>query len=223
MNSFCIINIFASVFVCIVADVIGFLTLSWGNQLYITIIETAFLELLMLIFLLIEYFTTRKLKDNEYAKVEIEISFDRNNADRDLANYSIIRFTETMNKSKRLNNQLENSINEEDKMIRRNSLPSKGNEREDTPEHPRSYPLSPKTRKELENLVNNPLNLSYGDEEDFWKPEDSIYAKNKPLNPLGRLRKAYEEEKIQTLTTDHKLIGEQDFDDKRVRNRNKVR
>ena len=72
MNVFCIINIFASVFVCIFADVIGFLTLSWGNQLYITIIETAFLELLMLIFLVIEFFTIRNLEDNEYAKVDIK-------------------------------------------------------------------------------------------------------------------------------------------------------
>ena len=229
MNVFCIINIFASVFVCIFADVIGFLTLSWGNQLYITIIETAFLELLMLIFLVIEFFTTRNLEDNEYAKVDIEPNKsllgdeeEDDDAEKKLRKDALKRLIEMMKRNKGLNNQLEDCINDEDNMKRRNSLPAKGNPREDTPERPRSYPLSPRTRKELENPLINPLALGYGDEEDFWEPEDNVYAESKPPDPLGKLGKTYKDGDTQTITAEQTLFREQDSDDERARNRNKV-
>ena len=124
-------------------------------------------------------------------------------------------------RNKGLNNQLEDCINEEDNMKRRNSFPAKGNEREDTPECLRSYPLSPRTRKELKDPLINPRALGYGDDEDFWEPEDNVYAESKPPDPLGKLGKTYKNGDTQTLTAEQTLFSEQDSDE-RTRNRNKV-
>ena len=181
----------------------------------------------MLIFLVIEFFITRNLEDNEYAKVYIEpnrslLGEEDEDAEKKHVKDALKRLTEMMKRKKELNNQLEDCINEEDNIKRRNSLPARGNEKEDTPERPRSYPLSPRTRNELENPLINPLALGYVDDEDFWEPEDNVYAESKPPDPLGKLGKTYKDGDTQTLTAEQTLFRGQDSDDERTRNRNKV-
>lgn len=57
-------NIIFTLFPIIFVDIIGFITLSWGNQLYITIIESLLLGLFIMILSIIEFRTAKMKPDN---------------------------------------------------------------------------------------------------------------------------------------------------------------
>jgi hypothetical protein len=218
MNIFCIINILTSIFVCIFADVLGLLSISWGNQLYITLMETLILETIMLIFLVIEFFATRKihLKD-EYSKVAIEPNMSmlsgEESAEKELRKDALRRLIEMMKRNKGMNNQLE-ELMDEDRQKRRNSLPAHENSRCSTPERAYSYPVSPRTRKDLENPLINPLTFNFdNDSESFYEPPDNVYAESKPPDPIAKIGKKYSDGDTQTITeqilfNDHQLETE---------------
>lgn len=61
-----IFNIFFCIIPLILVDIFGLIVLSWGSQLYITIIESLVLSLLMLIITLIEIKTSWSLAWDYY-------------------------------------------------------------------------------------------------------------------------------------------------------------
>ena len=62
-------NIFFCILPIIIVDIFGLITLSWGSQLYITMIETLILCLLLLLFTLIEMKTARSII-RDYNKID---------------------------------------------------------------------------------------------------------------------------------------------------------
>lgn len=146
---------------------------------------------------------------------------DEEDAEKKLRKDALKRLIEMMKRNKGINNQLEDCI-DDDKRPRRNSLPAKGNPREETPERPRSYPLSPRARRELENPLINPLALGYDDYDDFWEPEDNVYADSRPPDPLQKIGKNYKDGDTQTLTAEQMLFRDPDSDEERFRSKAKV-
>lgn len=226
----CLVNILTSIAPCIFADVLGLLSLKWGNQLYITLIETLVLEVVMLLFLIFEFFTTRKLHERgEYTKVAVEPNMSmlgnqmdesNENMEKKLRADALKRLIEMMkgNKGMMPNNRIEECIDDEDVFKRRNSLPANGNPREELSERPRSYPLSPRTRKEMEDPLINPLALGFEREDYFWEPQDNVYAESKPPDPLGKIGKSYKDGDTQTFMVggDHDIpFRDEDSDDER--------
>ncbi len=72
LNFFAIITIFNILFCLlpiIIVDIYGLITLSWGTQLYITLIETLVLSLIMFFFSLLELCCSRRLL-KDYNKID---------------------------------------------------------------------------------------------------------------------------------------------------------
>ena len=61
------------------------------------------------------------------------------------------------------------------------------NEKEEDPRKIKSFPLSPKTRKEYDEPISFDINDRYN------QPEllDNVYAESKPPNPVGRVGKTF--------------------------------
>jgi hypothetical protein len=163
--------------------------------LYITIIETLILAVIMLILTVIEFKTSRaktdykqiddapslhgttidvshaKLKDDEYSR-KLRQEALRNIIDSVKGNKNF------MNK-----NNVEDVLDEQG-VKRRSSMPPKDSEKEEVDVQPRSYPLTPKTKKEIED--DNPLMSIRPEEvinpEDY--PDNCLYD-SKPRNPMG--------------------------------------
>ena len=69
LNAASVFNIAATLFVMILTDIIGLAALSWGSQLYITMIETLLLSLFMILLTVIEFKTARLNTNPEYEKL----------------------------------------------------------------------------------------------------------------------------------------------------------
>jgi len=223
------LNILISIAPCIFIDVISLMSLSWGSQLYITLIETLVLEIVMIIFILIEICTTRRINERgEYSKISVEPNMSMLDKDQDESNENaekalraeaLKRLIHMMkgNKGFLPNNNVEDGI-EDDEPKRRNSLPAYENERETLSDRPRSYPLSPRTRQDMENPLINPLALGFDRDEDFWEPRDNVYAESKPPDPLGKIGKSYADGDTQTFVVggDHDIpFRDEDSDEER--------
>jgi hypothetical protein len=55
MGCMCFLHIFLSIVPCVFGDALGLMDRTWGDQLYITMIETAILELVMFLFIIYEF------------------------------------------------------------------------------------------------------------------------------------------------------------------------
>jgi hypothetical protein len=110
--------------------------MTWGDQLYVTMIETAVLEILMILFMMIEFFTTRNIHQRgQYRKIDAENNKsiaeegDGEEAEKKLRKDALKRLIEVMKRNKGMNGNLEELIDEDDQPRRRNSLPAKMNSR----------------------------------------------------------------------------------------------
>ena len=225
MNCMCIFHILLSIVPWIFADVIGYFTLSWGDQLYITIVETSVLEFIMVIFILIEFCSLRNIhENNEYKRVPInpgmsvfgdKLDDSNDNMEKKLRADALKRLIEMMkgNKGFMPNNRIEDWI-DDNRFRRRDSLPAPGNPKEELSERPRSYPLSPRARRDLENPLINPFALEFNNDE-FWVPQDNVYAESKPPDPLVRIGKKYIDRDTQTFVVggDHDIQFKDDDSD----------
>jgi len=205
------------------------MSLTWGTQLYITLIETAILEVIMILFLIYEFCNTRKLNERgEYAKVNVEPNMSKleeidessEKIEQKMRQEALKKIIEMMkgNKGIGMNNNIEDCIDDDDRFKRRNSLPAYGNPIEELSDRPRSYPLSPRARREIEDPLINPLALGFDRDDDFWVPQDNVYAESKPPNPLGKIGKSYKDGDTQTFMVggDHDIpFRDDDSDDSR--------
>ena len=182
----------------------------------------------MALFIFIEFCTLKSItENNEYKKVEIEpnmsaigdrLDDSNDNMEKKLRADALKRLIEMMkgNKGFMPNNKIEEWIDDDDRLRRRNSLPAPGNPREELSDRPRSYPLSPRARKDLENPLINPLALGFDNEDDeFWMPQDNVYAESKPPDPLGKIGKNYKDGDTQTFVVggDHDIPFRDDDSD----------
>ena len=181
----------------------------------------------MILFLIYEFCSTRKLDEKgEYSKVAVEPNMSRleeidesgENMEKKMRAEALKKLIEMMkgNKGLEMNNRIEDCIDDEDQFKRRNSLPAHGNEIESTPERPRSYPLSPRARREIENPLINPLHLGFDRDDIMWVPQDNVYAESKPPDPLGKIGKTYKDGDTQTFMVggDHDIpFRDDDSDD----------
>ena len=194
-----LLNIVTSIIPCVLADALGIWKLSWGTQLYITLIETAFLELLMVFFLLVEICTTRNIdKRDQYSKIDIEPNMsmldnklDESNEDDKLRANALKRLIDMMHKDE--------FSHDGDGPKRTRSLPADGNELDEISERANSYPLSPRTKKEMEDQLINPLALGFYRPDEAWEPQDNVYAESKPPDPFGKIGKTYKDGDTQTF------------------------
>lgn len=232
-----ITHIFICIIPCLGADALGIMSLSWGSQLYITLIESAILEVLMLLFIIYEICATRGLNEKgEYTKVAVEpnmsmlereVDESNENMEKKLRADALKRLIDMMkgNKGFELNNRIEDCNEDDDRFKRRNSLPAYGNSIEELSERPRSYPLSPRTRKEMENPLINPLALGFDRDDEFWVPQDNVYAESKPPDPLARIGKTFADGDTQTFVVggDHDIpFRDEDSDEERFQRQGKV-
>ena len=183
-----VFNMIATLGVLICIDAYGLATLLWGHQLYITMIETMLLAVVLIVLTLIEEKTSRNLAADGFRKLnplsdsmEQEYRAKRRKADemekklRQDALKGIIAAIRG-NKSFLNPDNVENMINEPNSR-RLRSLPPDGNELEELSEGARSYPLSPREKKVLDNplLMNNLFEYI---EDEFQ--QDNVYAEPKP-------------------------------------------
>jgi hypothetical protein len=141
------------------------------------------------------------------------------NAEKALRAEALKRLIQMMKGNKgMMNNGLLGDEDENGELKRRNSLPAYGNAKEELSERPRSYPLSPRGRKEMEDPLINPLALGFDRDEEFWEPKDNVYAESKPPDPLGKIGKSYRDGDTQTFVVggDHDVpFRDADSDDDR--------
>jgi hypothetical protein len=152
--------------------------------------------------------------------LEKEVDESNENMEKKLRADALKRLIEMMkgNKGLDLNNRIEDCIDDNDQFKRRNSLPAYENDREELPERPRSYPLSPRARREMENPLINPLALGFAGDDESWTPQDNVYAESKPPDPLGKVGKTYKDGDTQTFMVggDHDIpFRDEDSDEER--------
>jgi hypothetical protein len=80
LNCFTYINIVFTMIPVLGISALAFTQMSWGTQLYITVIEAVIIELLMIILTLLEFWTSKKYREKGYEKImspkKTEISID---------------------------------------------------------------------------------------------------------------------------------------------------
>lgn len=112
-------------------------------------------------------------------------------------------------------NKMDDFSHDGDGLKRTRSLPPDPNDQEELSERPRSYPLSPRSKKDLENPLINPMALGYNANDDFWEPKDNVYAESKPPDPLAKIGKKYKDGDTQTFMVggDHDIPFRDDGSD----------
>ena len=205
MNAISVFNMVATLGVVIAIDVLGLATLSWGNQLYITMIETLLLALFLIGLTIIEFKSSKHLdagfrKLDNYGDSSMAPFMDspkrrrEDEMEKKLRQDALKGIIAAIRGNKSFFNpdSIEGVLNE-DGNRRMRSLPAEGNELEELSESARSFPLSPKEKKIYENpLLMNNL-------EDFkelgstlpaaeFQP-DNVYAEAKSPSQLKPVRK----------------------------------
>lgn len=186
----------------------------------------------MVLFLIYEFCSTRKINEkSEYSKVLIEPNMSKldeidesgEKHEKKMRAEALKKLIEMMkgNRGFEMNNNLEDCMDDNDDFKRRNSLPAFENERDELSERPRSYPLSPRARREIEDPLINPLALGFDRDDEFWVPQDNVYAESKPPNPLGKIGKNYKDGDTQTFMVggDHDIPFRDDDSDEERQNR----
>ena len=122
-------------------DVVQLIRLSWGNNLYIFVIESLVLSLILLI-LIIYSMGTKDLKEEQYTKINSSIAdgrfVDEEKVKKEIYNLIL--------KQLKLPN-LAGEFNAKKKLKRRCSLSPKSSNREEDPKKTGSYPCSPRSVK----------------------------------------------------------------------------
>lgn len=182
----------------ILIDVVGLMNLYMKTQLYINMFETAVMIIISIILSIIEFCKLKKLLGDDvgYKQVVSDSVMNASMPDDNLMAERKLRedmLKSIMNQIKGnrdlfLNNKLDELLEQfGDRKCK--SMIDFGSDKEEDDRNIRSFPLTPKTKKQYE----GPFTF------DYLPREDNVYAESKPPNPLGKIGKEYSDADIQTL------------------------